>query len=102
MRARSDAGTSTVRVESVSGDDAGHVRPVAIVVVGIGTAAGEIDEAIDPLGPAVREVVVPGAHARVDDGDADAGAVVAERLAYRARANRRPGPFECAADHPVD
>ena len=81
--ARRDARLLAVRVVAVAGDDAGDVRAVAVVVV---RQARPLTKSTNfatrwlPYGKSfdvVGQVVVPARDARVDDRDADAGAVVA-------------------------
>ena len=62
---------------------------MAPVVVGLRVAVDEIHEVRDALALAIRhaQVVVPRGDARVDDRDADAGAVVAHQLLHGARAD---------------
>ena len=95
VRRRRDARVRADRVPAVAGDDAGDVRAVAVVVVRLRLVVDEVDEArhalaVDHLhlgrAAAVGQVVVPAGDARVDDRDADAGAVVAPLL----RAARAP------------
>ena len=49
LRARRDRVARAVRVEAVAGDDAGDVRAVAPVVVGLRVAVDEIHELRDAL-----------------------------------------------------
>ena len=100
VRRRRDARVRAVRVVAVAGDDAGDVRPVAVVVVGLRQTVDEVDEAGHALAAddansrraaAVAEVVVPAGDARVDDRHADAGAVIAPVLLRRAGADRDRG-----------
>ena len=85
-------------IVAVAGEDAGDVRAVAVVVV---RGRLEIDE-VDEAGDAARaEIVVPVADARIDDGDADARAVEAQRVADPARADGGPGPLERTLHRPV-
>src|SRR2546422_746441 len=90
VRAGSDPGAGALRIGTVAGDDAGHVRPVAVIVVRRRAPVDKVDERIDPLraGDAgVRQIVVPGHDSGVDDGDARAGAVIAQLLPYRRRSD---------------
>ena len=72
-------GLLAVRVVAVAGDDAGDVRAVAVVVVGLRAAVDEVDELRDALiavrvascVAVLRQVVVPVGDAGVDDRDAD-------------------------------
>ncbi len=84
-------------VVAVAGDDAGDVRAVAVVVVGLRLVVDEVDKLCHALivdradlgrSALVAQVVVPASDARVDDRDADAGAVVAPLLLGGARADR--------------
>ena len=69
-------------IESVAGDDAGHVRAMPVVVVRTRAVAEDVDEACDSLtAVAGGQIVMPGRDAGVDDGHADAGAVVAKIVA---------------------
>ena len=90
VRARRDRVAGAVGVEAVAGDDARDVRAVAPVVVRLRVAVDEIHEVRDALALAVgdRQVIVPAGDARVDDRDADAGAVVSHQLLHRAGADR--------------
>ena len=81
------------RVVAVSGDDAGDVRAVPVVVVRQRLAVHEVDERRHTLiavwirrRRVARQVVVPGGDARVDHRDADA----------RARHTERPLRGKCA------
>ena len=92
------AGMTAERIMAVARDDAGHVRPVALVVVGSRAAVDEVDEGGNPLiavgihdRRAAREIVVPGGDARIDDGHADAGAGEAQTLLHGTRAGRDGG-----------
>ena len=107
---RRDAGAGTVRVEAIAGDDAGDVRAVAVVVVRGGPVVDEVDEGrhalavLVPHGARARdvgEVVVPAGHARVDDRDTDAGAVVAHRQLHGARADRDGDAVQMRDHRPV-
>ena len=87
------------RIVAVARDDAGDVRAVAVVVVGLRPAVHEVHELRHALiavgiqhGRGVREVVVPRRDAGVDHGNADAGARKAEHLANHARADRHRRP----------
>jgi hypothetical protein len=71
---------------------------VAVVVVGCRLEADEIHE---PRHAVRSEVVVPGGDARVDDRDADAGAVEAQGLADEGGADRGARALERAADTAV-
>jgi hypothetical protein len=87
--ARGHAGVRAERADPVAADDAGDVRAVAEVVVRGETAVHEVvpaGHALLPVRP--EQVVVPAGDPRVDDGHADARAVVAILLAYGARADR--------------
>ncbi len=97
VRRRRDARVRAIRVVAVAGDDAGDVRPVAVVVVGLEAIVDEVDEAGHALAAddtnsrrvaAVGEVVVPARDTRVDDRHADASAVIAPLLLRRAGADR--------------
>ena len=68
MSGRRDSGPGTPRVVSIAGDDAGHVRAVAVIVVRRGAAVDEVDELRHALpadhadlavGAVVGQVVVP-------------------------------------------
>ena len=97
VRRRRDARVRAVRVVAVAGDDAGDVRPVAVVVVGLQAIVDEVDKARHALAvdhpdvarvALIAQVVVPARDTRVDDRHADAGAVIAPLLLRRAGADR--------------
>ena len=84
---------------AVARDDAGDVRAVPVVVVGAGLEVHEVDKPRDAAG---SEVVVPVGHAGIDDRDADAGAVEAERILDPGGADRRAGALQRAVHAPVE
>ena len=97
VRRRRDARVRAIRVVAVAGDDAGDVRAVAVVVVGLEAIVDEVDEAGHALATdhadlgrvaLIVQVVVPSRDTRVDDRHADAGAVIAPLLLRRAGADR--------------
>src|SRR5262249_3953005 len=91
--ARGDAPAATARVVAAPREDAGDVRAVAVVIVGRGPEADEVDE----LDDAVRaQVVVPRGDAGVDDGNADAAAVEPERLLHVSGSDCGAGALEGA------
>ena len=87
-----------MRIVTVAGDDAGHVRAMAVVVVGRPAPVDEIDEELDarPPAPALGKVVVPRVDAGIDNGDADPASVVAVGGSGGAGANRLPRALEGA------
>ncbi len=100
VRRRRDPGVRAAGIIAVAGDGARDVRAVAVVVVRLQAIVHEVDEGRHALpvdhshlvvAALVREVVVPVGDARVDDGNADAGAVVAPLLLRRARTDRNGG-----------
>ena len=94
MRARCDAGSCAVRVDAIAADDAGHVRPVAVVVMRCRDAVDEVDELNDALPhSSVGEVVVPGRDSRIDHGDADPCPIETQILPDRNGTDRRAGSF---------
>ena len=103
-----DPGVLPVRVEAVSGNDARHVRAVAVIVIRQRLAADEVDEGRHPL-VAVRiercraagEVVVPARDARVDDRHTDAGAGKAETAIDFPRPDRQRRAVVRAGRRPV-
>ena len=110
VRRRRDARVRAVRVVAVAGDDAGDVRAVAVVVVGLRLVVDEVDKPRHALivdradlarAALVVQVVVPASDTRVDDRDADAGAVVAPLLLGGARADRDRRAVIVARDRTV-
>ncbi len=108
-RARRDARLVAVRVVAVAEDDAGDVRTVTIVVVWQRPSVDEVHELGDALvavgirlrRAALGQVVVPGGDAGVDDGDANAGAGVAERALHDASADRDGGAVVVRGDRAI-
>ncbi len=94
-----DALAASAGVVPAAGDDAGDVRAVTVVVVGLGLEVDEVRELHDASGP---EVVVEGGDARVDDGDANACAVHAKGLVDPAGADRRARSFKRALDRSIE
>ena len=102
MRARRDAGSRAVRVEPVAGDDACHVRAVAVVVVRRRHSIDKIDELDDALPHfCIRQVIVPTRDARVDHRDADPCAIDAQVLPCRHGADRRARAIHRPHDHAI-
>ena len=99
-----DAGARAVGIEAIAGDDAGDVRAVAVVVVRRRShPCDEIDELAPRAGrPRRRRDRRATRDAGIDDRDADAGAVVAEILARRHRADGGAGPLHDADDLAIE
>ena len=104
-------GVPAARGLTVARNDTRHVRAVAVIVVRIRIAADEVGEVCDALagaGPvkialvAVSEIVMPAGDARIDDRDADSGAVEAERAANDVGADRRAGPIHRRPDFAIE
>ena len=54
------------------------MSPVSVVVVCRPTPVDEIDEPVDALSAAARQIVMPGSDARIDDRHADTRAIEPE------------------------
>ena len=96
MSRRRHPGANAERLGAVAADDAGHVRPMAVVVVRRRPPVDEVDERGDALPvldadgrrrPGVGQVVMPVGDARVDHGDTDARAGIPVGQLGRARAS---------------
>ncbi len=103
MCSGSDTRARPAGVKPVARDDARDVRTVAVVVIGRRGPADEIDEPIDAhRAGIIRKVVMPGRHSRIDDGDAHAGAVVAELLPHDRGADGRARSLHGADDVSIE
>jgi hypothetical protein len=100
VRAGRNAGAAAVRVVAAAGNDAGDVGAMAVRVrrPRARHVPGEILEAGDAVrcggGGADVEVVVPGGHAGIDHGDADADAGDGELFPGRRGADRGAGALD--------
>ena len=92
------AASRSRRVVAAAGNDPGDMRAVTVVIVGLRHVRDEVGEVHDTIS---AQVVVPVGNARIDDRDADAGAVHTELVTDLGRADGGGSPFQGSVDAAV-